>query len=232
MDRDCDGGFGVYLVVRTMQANADRVFSLVDSFPVPEGTGSLPGLAPSLAPGLALTVEGLRVTDLSPNFEWIQPEHTVYGIHGGNEGEQILEALAGLRDPFQGRIEHSGERIALISGESPLPPISPQDMLSAAYGSIMTPDAVEDILIRVGLRNLDPERPLPEGVDDDQRRRLALAQAIVKPPALVLADCSTLDGHPLREFFPASTLVTLWRPQDSEARTNVDHVVTPQPRGA
>ncbi|MCL5972579.1 MAG: hypothetical protein M1499_08480 [Firmicutes bacterium] len=226
------GGFGVYLVVRTMQANADRVFSLVDSFPLPEGEGSGPRISPALPTGMALAVEGLQLTDRSPQFGWLQPERTMYAVHAGNEGELLLETLAGLRQPLQGRVDHPAGRVALISAESPLPTATPREILGVAHGSPMTRDDVRNVLNRVGLPSLDPDQSLPETLDEDLRRRVALAQAIVGSPVLVLTDRVNLDGHPLRDFFPASTVVTLWHSQDHEPPSGVDIVVTPQPHSA
>jgi ABC-type transport system involved in cytochrome bd biosynthesis fused ATPase/permease subunit len=218
------GAFGVYLVVRTMQANADRVFALIDS--LPDSTPSRSKTSPSAHPGGEVVVQNLQLTATSPQYDWVQPESTVYAVDAGAEGNFLLESLAGLREPSSGYVELP-PRVALITADTPIPQITPAEILRvAAANASLSDEKIRELLHTVHLDAFDPNTPIPEGITSDDIRRLALAQALVQSPEVILTDREEIDGQFIRTYFPEATIVTLWS-GDQMMDSHIDAIIQP-----
>ncbi|MCL4351848.1 MAG: ABC transporter ATP-binding protein [Firmicutes bacterium] len=220
------GVFGVYLITRTMQANADRVFAVIDELP-PTHAPSVRVSHPDPTNMAALAVKGLRVGNSEREYDWVQPAHTLYVVQAASDdGPPLMEILVGLRNPLQGTIERS-PKVVLISAHAPLPTVSPQELLTVAQGRLLTLDGVRKVLQEVGITTLAPDQPLPDALGDDLHRRMALTQALVGNPDLVIADCHDVGGWPLRHYLPRTT-ITLIR-SAVQAGVTADVIVIPHP---
>ena len=127
-----------------------------------------PGGVLSIAPGGRLIVRG-------PN---------------GSGKSTLLAVLAGRLEPDAGALERrDGARVALLGQEDRLDPAaSPVELLARTAGGDREVEAVREAVRATGLLvEADLDRPLGR-LSVGQRRRVALAQALLTRPALLLLD--------------------------------------------
>ncbi len=214
------GAFGVYLVMRTMQSNADRVFTLLDDLDDRAPTDTAAGVPE----GAAVTVTNLELASAAGPFTWQQSAGAVYGVNDPGAATEMREVLAGIAPALRGEIGRRAD-VGMVAGDTPVPRLTLSELLSTAAGRELSDREVRQALEQVGLDRVTPalvvvaEEWTPQAI-----RCLSLALVLLHRPDVVVADCSAVNGRPLRDWLPGTAVVSAGGEVDFRA---CDRVVQP-----
>jgi ATP-binding cassette subfamily C protein CydCD len=247
-------------------AALDRTFALIDGPSVDGDAGRVAGrrAAPELHRGDALVVEGVSV--VHPGRDLVAPDQAsftarvgeitvIVGASGAGKST-LLRVLAGLVPPDEGTVQLelgvTGERIDIAeidpaSWRRRLAWVDQQPFVSS--GSLAenvrlgapeaTDEDVADALGRVGLGHLGIDVRVAEsgrGLSSGERRRLALARALVRNADIVLLDEPTAGLDPDTEAdvvalihglaHSAAVILVAHRPRAIDAGETIVHVAS------
>ncbi len=113
----------------------------------------------------------------------------VVGLNGGGK-TTLLDILTGVRAPEAGRVSRTGgiKLAHLVQGDALPPGARVRDVVLAAYGAEhewAADSKVRDVLDGLGIGDLDRT---VDGLSGGEKRRVALARALVGDPDLVVLD--------------------------------------------